>query len=491
MFKWRPKSGHAKPTSTHLLTKSLALPVAMKIHPLSHSGCTVRARESTKPVSRLGTNRTSRHPKLIDLAAGRAKVCDQRLQQAPATIAFGVETGRLQIIFVGFVSRSRLPSISEFNPRQNVAISVFPNRTLRGVLFFALIPTLALGQSASTPQTSNQFDDLATRAAAARDQQNLPLAIQLYTQAEQVKPDWQEGWWYLGVLQYGSNQYPAAIDAFSHLLELVPTAAPAMALRGLCEFETADYDASLRDLEQSAAHGALNEPRNEQIIRYHLGLLLIHASRFQDALEQLHFFAEKHLDAPDLKVAVALAGMRVPLFPKDISAQDRAFYEEAGNAGVVFLSGDNEQADTLFAALFVKYSSVPSLHYFYGFLLFPHDPGMAIDQFRSELVVNPGNETANALLALTLVIAGRYAEALAPAQRAYQATPDMEMAQLAMGRALAETGDVKRGTELLNQVIARDPKNLEAHLGLVSIYSRSGNREEAAREREVCRDLAK
>jgi Flp pilus assembly protein TadD len=183
--------------------------------------------------------------------------------------------------------------------------------------------------------------------------------------------------------------------------------------------------------------------------------------------------------------------MRVASFPKDVAAQDRELYHAAGSAGYVFLSGDNEQADDLFAQLFVRYPSTPNLHYFYGFLLFPHDPGLAIDQFRNELAVDPVNETANAMLAMTLVIAGRFTEALEPAQRAYANAPDMEMAQLALGRSLAETGDMKRGVELLNQVLAHDPNNLEAHLGLVSIYSRNGNREEAERERKVCRDLAK
>ena len=373
-----------------------------------------------------------------------------------------------------------------------------PTRPPAASLFLVLIPTLPLARATSdaqeTPapqQSSASFDDLAARAAAARDQQNLPLAIQLYSQAEQLKPDWQEGWWYLGVLQYSSNQYPAAIDAFTRLLQLVPTAVPAMALRGLCEFETAAYDDSLRDLEQAVAHGALNQPRNEQIIRYHLALLLAHAGRFQDALDQYRFFAEHQADAPDLKIAIGLAGMRVASLPNEVSTRDRDLYQAAGSAGYVFLSGDNERADDLFAQLFVRYPSTPNLHYFYGFLLFPHDPSLAIDQFHSELAVNPGNETANALLALTLVIAGRFSEALAPAQRAYANAPDMEMAQLALGRSLAETGDRKRGEELLNQVIQRDPNSLEAHLGLVSIYSQSGNREEAARERKVCRDLAK
>jgi tetratricopeptide (TPR) repeat protein len=383
-------------------------------------------------------------------------------------------------------------------PRQNVAISVFPSAAARGLLFLILIPALrvagalSVAQEAPPPhQSPAQFDDLAARAGTARDQQNLPLAIQLYSQAEQLKPDWQEGWWYLGTLQYSSNQYPGAIDAFTHLLQLVPTAVPAMALRGLCEFETAAYDDSLRDLEQAVGHGALNQPRNEQIIRYHLALLLARSGRFQEALDQYHFFAEHQADAPDLKIGIGLAGMRVTSLPSDVAAQDRELYQAAGNAGYVFLSGDNEQADDLFAQLFTRYPSTPNLHYFYGFLLFPHDPGLAIDQFHTELAINPTNETANALLALTLVIAGRFSEALAPSQRAYASAPEMEMAQLALGRSLAETGDMKRGEELLNQVLQRDPNNLEAHLGLVSIYSQSGNREEAARERKVCRDLAR
>ncbi len=383
-------------------------------------------------------------------------------------------------------------------PRQNLATSIFPSAAARGLLFLFLIPTLSVtcalsaAQKAPAPQQSiNQFDDLAARAAAARDQQNVPASIQLYSQAEQLRPDWQEGWWYLGILQYSSNQFPGAIDAFNHLLQLAPTAVPAMALRGLCEFETAAYDDSLHDLEQAVAHGALNQPHNEQIIRYHLALLLNYADRFQEALDQYRFFAEHQADAPDLKIGIALAGMRIASFPKDLAPQDRELYQAAGDAGYVFLSGDNEQADGLFIKLFAKYPSIPNLHYFYGFLLFPHDPSLAIDQFQSELTVNPGNETANALLALTLVIAGRFSDALAPAHRAYANTPDMEMAQLALGRSLAETGDMKRGEELLEEVLQHDPNNLEAHLGLVSIYSQSGKREEAAHERKVCRDLAK
>lgn len=77
----------------------------------------------------------------------------------------------------------------------------FPSRSACGRRF-RLFPTLCvvailLGAAAPGRAQAPSFQDLAARAAAARDQQNLPAAVQLYAQAVQARPDWQEGWWYL------------------------------------------------------------------------------------------------------------------------------------------------------------------------------------------------------------------------------------------------------------------------------------------------------
>ena len=368
---------------------------------------------------------------------------------------------------------------------------LFPRQSTRGLCAVGLLTALvcAPGIDASQQPAPN-LDDLAARAAAARDQQNLPLALQLYEQAEQLNPAWQEGWWYLGVLHYSSNEFAAATDAFNHLLELAPRAVPALALRGLCEFETGAYDDSLRDLESAVKHGAASDSRNEQIIRFHMAQLLTRAGRFQDGLEQYRYFATNHIDAPDLMIGISLAGMRTSLLPKDIHAEKREMLESAGKAGYTFLSGDSDAAEDLFQQLFAQNSSSPNIHFFYGMLLFAKHPELAVEQFRRELLVSPNSEEANALFAFTSVLAGRFADALEPAKRAYAAAPEMELAQIALGRALAETGDLKRGAELLQQVIAHDPDNVEAHLGLLSIYSHSGNKEELNHEREICRKLA-
>lgn len=360
--------------------------------------------------------------------------------------------------------------------------------TACALVLLALAASLTARTYAQQP---SQFDDLAAQAAAARDQQNIPAAIDLYTRATQLKPDWAEGWWYLTLLQYSTNQYAGAIDAANHLLQLVPHAVPAMALRGLSEFETADYTASLRDLDTAVQHGGANDPHNEQIIRYHLALDLTRAGRFQDALEQYKIFAQKHVSDPNILAGIGLAGMRATSFPTEIRPEDREIYQAAGSAGYAFLADESNQADTLFQQLFTRYPKTPNLHLFYGVLLFSHDPELAADQFRSEVAVAPGNESARALLAFSLVIAGHYPEALPEAQRAYAAAPDMLMAQLALGRSVGETGDLEHGTELLKKVLEQDPDNLEAHLGLAALFARAGKKEDAYRERMVCLKLAK
>lgn len=357
-------------------------------------------------------------------------------------------------------------------------------RLVCGVLVAALLPALVVAQA-------TQFDSLAAQAAQARDAGNLPQAVDLYRQATALKPDWQEGWWYLGLLSYNVNQYSTAIDAFTHLLQLAPRAVPAMALRGLCEYETADYDEALRDLDMAVAHGAASDPRNAQIIRYHLAQLLTRAGRFQDALAQYTFFAKDKIDNPDLDAAIGMAGMRDAALLNDAPVQDRALYEAAGRAAYPMLADDSVESSSRFQALFAQYPSTRNLHYFYGFLLFPHAPEMAAVEFERELAIVPDNTTAQAMLAFSLMITARYAEARTEAEQVLAAAPDMEMAQIALGRALIETGEPQRGEMLLKQVLAADPNNLEAHLGLISLYSHMGRREDAQRERMVCLQLQK
>jgi tetratricopeptide (TPR) repeat protein len=357
------------------------------------------------------------------------------------------------------------------------------------MLLFTAIVLFAAKDGRAQSSSPPAFDNLAAQAAAARDQQNIPLAIELYNKAEELRPDWPEGWWYLGLLQYSARQYAPAIVALDHLLQLDPRAVQAMAIRGLCKFETGSYEDSLYDLDQAVMHGAAADPRHEEIIRVHLGVLLSHAGRFMDALTQYKVLAGKQVDNTNLPLAIGLAGLRSRNLPEELNPQDRALYEAAGEAAYAFLANDSEGADARFRELFARYPTTPNLHYFYGMLLFPHDRTMAAEEFQREVAIDPSNQLATAILAFTLMYVGRYNEAMPVAERALAAAPDMELAQLALGRSLIETGGEKRGIDMLNGVIEHNPKSLEAHVGLVAAYTRAGRKEDAYRERMVCLGL--
>src|SRR5579883_929590 len=111
------------------------------------------------------------------------------------------------------------------------------------------LSALCIGPDVMTAQnTVENFGDLSAAAASAREQGDIPQAVELYRRAVQVNPSWPDGWWYLGTLEYGAGDYAPATEALSRYIELTPKAGPALALRGLCEFELGQYPHALQDL---------------------------------------------------------------------------------------------------------------------------------------------------------------------------------------------------------------------------------------------------
>lgn len=338
----------------------------------------------------------------------------------------------------------------------------------------------------ATPSAPSGFAQLSAEAAAARAQGDASRALTLYQQAVRVNPGWQEGWWYLGQLHYAANDYGQAEDAFTHYLALVPNAAPATALRGLCEFELGQYEASLGDVQHALTLGAADDTRNTQILRYHEGLLLTRLGRFEPALDAYRYFARQHLSSNDLFVAIGLATLRLPLLPQEATAAQNEMSALAGNAAFLLLAQQTDQAAQAFQDFFQRFPGVANVHYTWGYLLYPTDPDAAIVQFRQELSVDPGNAVDQTMLAWAYLMEDDPQEALPEARRAAQEAPRLPLAQLSLGRALLETGDVKGATPILEAALALDPGNLEVHIALARAYSESGREDDARRERLTC-----
>jgi tetratricopeptide (TPR) repeat protein len=346
---------------------------------------------------------------------------------------------------------------------------------------FVLFPVCAPAQT-----TPAGFDDVVSQAAAARERDDVPQAIALYQQALQVKPGWPDGWWFLGSLQYEAGSYGAGRDALSHYLDLVPDAGPAWALRGLCEFETGEYPQSLADIQRGLSLGAAKHPQDEMILRYHEALLLTRSGNFEGALKTFASLAHGKVPNPEVLVAIGLAGLRTPILPKDLRADKQDLYMKAGSAAFLFMSSGQAAAQPAFGDLFQRYPTTANAHYLYGYLLFPIDPDQAVSEFKRELEIDPSNPSAQLMVAWDSLMHNDFSTAVAYAEKAGAEEPSLPAAQLVLGRALVETGDLKRGIELLQKELPVEPDNLEIHFALAKAYSKSGRKEDARRERLLC-----
>jgi tetratricopeptide (TPR) repeat protein len=353
-------------------------------------------------------------------------------------------------------------------------------RTLLGIL------SLMLQAYASAQTNPSEFDNVVQKAITARNRDDLPQAVTLYSQAVRLHPEWPEGWWFLGSLQYESEAYAQARDALTHYIELAPDAGPAWALRGLSEFETGEYRESLADLRRGLSLGAGKQPRDEKILRYHVALLLTRNGNFEGALQEYASLARSKVPNPELLVAIGLAGLRIPLLPGQLEADKHELLATAGNAAFLYMSGDEKAAQQQFQKLFQRFPAAANAHYLYGYLLLSTDPDQATNEFSRELEISPSNAPAQLMVAWDSLMRNDFGTALTYAEKAVAEEPKLPVAQLVLGRALLETGDVKAGTEVLEKELQVEPENLEIHFGLAKAYSKSGRKEDARRERLLC-----
>ncbi|PYQ40944.1 MAG: hypothetical protein DMF77_17345, partial [Acidobacteria bacterium] len=94
----------------------------------------------------------------------------------------------------------------------------------------------AAPKSSPARPASPSFDQLAVRAAQARDAGHSEDAIRYFRQALALRPAWTEGSWSLGTVLYDLGRYEEARDCFRRVVATQPANGLVLALQGLCEF---------------------------------------------------------------------------------------------------------------------------------------------------------------------------------------------------------------------------------------------------------------
>ena len=335
---------------------------------------------------------------------------------------------------------------------------------------------------------ATSFDALAREAAAARDANRLEDALDLYARAVEARPDWDEGWWYLGTLRYEARRHAEAVEAFERFVALKPGIGPGWALLGINERQLPDYASAVEHIGRALDIG-FSGPLKEEAW-YQLALALIKREQFERAVEPLTLLARVAPEnRPGLIPTIGLLILRKPLLPSEVPEEDRDLVSAAGRAGYLDLSLRGEEAAPAFEALVEGWPEAPWVHYAQGvFLLRSGNPG-GLAALRRELEVKPDNVMACLEIAYELILRGEYEEALPLAEKAVALAPQLFAAQNALGRALLETGEVEEAIRHLEEAVRLAPESPEMHFALGRAYARAGRDEDAARARATFAEL--
>ena len=247
----------------------------------------------------------------------------------------------------------------------------FATKTTLGLLL-ALLTSASLLAQPSAPQSpaTVTFEQLSAQAASAREAGKVDEAIHLYHDALQLQPDWAEGLWYLGTLNYDANHYAEAVGALQSLVglspELSPDMGPALAFLGLSEFEIKDYKNSLVHLQQAQQQGYGDDSQLAKVATYHLALLLNRTGEFEKTADLLGPVVRASRPPDQIKVALGMALLRIPLLPEEVDPGNDALIHSAGEAAALLYGRDAHAGVAALRQLAEAYPKTPYLHNAYA-----------------------------------------------------------------------------------------------------------------------------
>jgi len=355
--------------------------------------------------------------------------------------------------------------------------------TVLGALVLGLLLFAALSWGAQAP-AKEQFDDLARRAEAALDSRP-EEAAGLYKQALAIRPEWAEGWLYMGGALYQSGRYAEATDALRKGVELAPGVGTGWALLGLSESQLEDHDQALADIRKGEDLGLGTNTGFETAVRVRAAQLLIRSSAFDEALAQLQPLSKHHDNPAPVEEAMGLCVLAIPDDMAQLSQERRTVVDLAGKAAWAFAGRHPDVAAAGFRQLLAQYPNDPGVHYAYGLYLMETDQVAALAEFQKEVQTNLKHWPALLAIASLQIRQGAPEQAIESLQAALKVVPAKYrwLCHTDLGRANLDANNLDAAIRELENAVAQMPSSANAHFFLADAYRRAGRKGDAERER--------
>ena len=359
--------------------------------------------------------------------------------------------------------------------------------TESALLLIALLITHAVWAQAK-PQ---DFASLSAKANAARDANRLDEAATLYKRALAERPNWPEGWWSLGTIQYDTNDYAQAAKSFQKLVALQPKNGMAHAMLGLCQFEIGLDSSALQHLEAATNLGISPDPELRRVLVYHEAVLLQRSGKFERAQSLLQQLCLEGTTSPEIDSALGMTLLRMTRkTPPTAGTPDSSIVDGIGHAGCLVGQKKYEDAKTILNALNTQYPQFPLIHYGSGLLILETgDTQAAVAQFQQEISNDPKNVVARLKIAAAEYKVDSGA-GIPYAEEALKLDPQLALGHYLLGLLLLDTGDYKRAIPELEAARASLPNEARLYFALGSAYSMAGRKDDAARARRTFQRLS-
>ena len=343
--------------------------------------------------------------------------------------------------------------------------------------------------AAQTGSPAPTFAALSQQAQAARDGHQLEKAVDLYRKALKLKPNWEDGLWSLGSIEYDLNRYKDCVWAFDKLSDVKPDGAPVWTMAGLCEFKLRNYGSALDDFTQVEKLGFSENTELARAARLHYALMLTKGGNFEKAIAVLTDLTRADKKTPEIIAAAGIAGLRRPWVPAEVPQSDQELIYRLGDAMAAAMERDYKTANQKFEELLQTYPADPNIHFRYGALLYIQDEDRGIAEIKKAVELAPDHIPA--LVSLSAISLKREdpKAAVEYGERAVKASPGDFATHIVLGRALLVSGDAASAVAELQQAIKLAPNDPEAHFSLATAYSRLGKKEDAAREQNEFKRL--
>jgi tetratricopeptide (TPR) repeat protein len=341
-----------------------------------------------------------------------------------------------------------------------------------------LLPLLLAFAQAVSPEL-RQHVDAGLKARAAGD---LDAAIREFRRVAELAPDLAAAHVNLGSVYVQKKDYPNAVGPLRRALALNSELPGAQQMLGTALLATGAAAEAIPYLEKSQTLDLL-------------GIALLESGKPRDAVDRLEAALLQRPEDPDLLYYLSMAHSQLAR-----GLVDRLRSQPAGATRTQQILGDaaaaagqREEAEKLFRTVLAARPDLRGVHLALGELyLASADYAKAETEFRAEARLASASAMAAYKLGFVLTNLGKAAEALIELERADRLQPDMPETLLALGKALATTGNPAGAEKPLQRVVQLEPTSTlaeAAHLQLAQLYRRMGRPTEADRENQALQRL--